>query len=246
MDPDGGGWTAWLGATIFEFGALLALIEAWNAGDENRPDSCISSEKPNTAGQLTGATGKSDPENNAGAHPKRSWYSLDRKRWRDLGFVAAVIQYAAATIFWIAGWTGLPVIFNSIQSNTGLTNGVFWSPQVIGGSGFVISGGLLMLETQKKWYKLELTSLGWHVGFWNLLGGLGFTLCPIFGYSMRHWRLYQSALSTFWGGWAFLLGSVAQWYEAVNPVEPQPVDSGKTNQDVGSRDSSPDMTPSHE
>jgi hypothetical protein len=32
---------------------------------------------------------------------------------------------------------------------------------------------------------------------------------------------YQSALATFWGSWAFLIGSVVQWYESLDthPVE---------------------------
>ncbi|KAJ7089213.1 hypothetical protein B0H15DRAFT_839936 [Mycena belliarum] len=96
-----------------------------------------------------------------------------------------------------------------------------------------------MLETQRKWYLPALTSLGWHVGcecrlssisgraepntilaVWNLVGGTGFTLCGALGYALNSSTTlaYQSACSTFWGGWAFLLGSVIQWYEAVNPV----------------------------
>ncbi|KAJ7089216.1 hypothetical protein B0H15DRAFT_949197 [Mycena belliarum] len=79
---------------------------------------------------------------------------------------------------------------------------------------------LLMLETQRKWYLPALTSLGWHVGFWNLVGGTGFTLCGALGYALNSSTklAYQSACSTFWGGWAFPLGSLIQWYEAVNPV----------------------------
>lgn len=32
---------------------------------------------------------------------------------------------------------------------------------------------------------------------------------------------YQSTLATFWGSWAFLIGSVIQWYESLDrhPVE---------------------------
>lgn len=92
-----------------------------------------------------------------------------------------------------------------------------------------------MLEAQHRWWKPNVTDIGWHVGcmlfpsvplelhsflfleVWNLVGGLGFTLCAVFGYSTRHWRLYQSALSTFWGSWAFLIGSAMQWWESVNP-----------------------------
>jgi len=51
----------------------------------------------------------------------------------------------------------------------------------------------------------------------NLVGALGFTLCGAFGYAQaQYWPDYQSSLSTFWGGWAFLIGSTAQWVEALN------------------------------
>ena len=93
----------------------------------------------------------------------------------------------------------------------------------------------IMLESQHVWYIPRPFSLGWHVGcksdyriklslegwrnfpaVWNFVGGVGFTLCAIFGLYTAHWGQYQSALSTFWGGWAFLIGSVLQWYESVN------------------------------
>jgi hypothetical protein len=55
---------------------------------------------------------------------------------------------------------------------------------------------------------------------WNFIGAVGFTLCGAFGYASQSstGAAYQSALSTFWGGWAFLFGSVLQWFEAVNAV----------------------------
>jgi len=53
---------------------------------------------------------------------------------------------------------------------------------------------------------------------WNFVGGVGFTISGAFGYSTAHWAQYESTLSTFWGGWAFLIGSILQLYEAVNPV----------------------------
>jgi hypothetical protein len=65
---------------------------------------------------------------------------------------------------------------------------------------------------------------------WNCVGGVGFTLCAAFGLSTAHWAQYQSALSTFWGGWAFLLGSVLQLFEAVNPVGS--LEGGRTEKEV--------------
>nr|GAT46672.1 predicted protein [Mycena chlorophos] len=205
------GWSAWVGATIFEFGALAGLLEAWNRED-------AADFGWNVHSLLHG--GKEDSNGNDQA-PRRKWiwFSGDRKYFHELGFLAAFIQYLAATIFWISGFTGLPEIQNSISSNVGVLDGIFWTPQVVGGTGFIIASALMMIETQRKWYVPAPLSLGWHVGFWNFVGGVGFTLCGAFGYAMTaHGMAYQSSCSTFWGGWAFLIGSVIQWYEAVNPV----------------------------
>jgi hypothetical protein len=69
------------------------------------------------------------------------------------------VQYWAATIFWISGYclslflflaltdclcifisfTAIPEIQTAIMPKQGLLDGVFWTPQVIGGSGFIIA-----------------------------------------------------------------------------------------------------------
>jgi len=98
-----------------------------------------------------------------------------------------------------------------------------------------------MLETQPRWYIPAWEMLGWHIGLWNLIGALGFTvkppkqcnevagdllivsklsgaLGPAFGNSGAQ---YEASLATFWGSWAFLVGSAIQWYESLDkhPVE---------------------------
>ncbi len=47
-----------------------------------------------------------------------------------------------------------------------------------------------------------------HVGFWNLVGSIGFTLCGALGYGAagHPWMNYQSILATFWGSWGFMVG----------------------------------------
>ncbi|KAJ6491261.1 hypothetical protein C8R47DRAFT_976550 [Mycena vitilis] len=212
-DDAGGGWTAWIGATIFEFGAIFGLWEAWNRGDSAN------------FGWSFDFLLHGDPEKGSeksSGPPKRKWiwFSTDCKYFHELGFLAAFVQFWAATIFWISGFTAIPAIQTAIMPEQGLLDGVFWTPQVVGGCGFIISSILLMIETQKKWYLPAPASLGWHVGFWNLVGGIGFTLCGALGYGLNSSTkiAYQSSCSTFWGGWAFLIGSVIQWYEAVNPV----------------------------
>lgn len=80
-----------------------------------------------------------------------------------------------ATIFWISGFTALPSIYNALTTIPAL-NGAYWAPQVIGGSGFIVSGILFMVETQQKWYLPAPKVLGWHIGVWNLLG-VSFLIC---------------------------------------------------------------------
>lgn len=150
-----------------------------------------------------------------------SWHELKTHYFHDLGFLACSWQTFGATIFWISGFTALPGIYNNLKT-PGELNGAYWAPQVIGGFGFVVSGLLFMVETQKHWWQPAFGVLGWHIGLWNLIGGVGFTLCPIFGLlGTKHWMEYQASCSTFWGSWAFLIGSVVQLYESLekNPVE---------------------------
>ncbi|KAF8067813.1 hypothetical protein FPV67DRAFT_1669692 [Lyophyllum atratum] len=219
------GWTAWLGATIFEIGSIFGILEAWNREDaaefgwnvrqylhhpkSSNPDH----ERPSSSDR--------DKSEYPGKPPTRwIWFSADTKYLHELGFLAAFSQLCAATIFWISGWTAIPSIQAAISEDTGVLDGVFWTPQVLGGLGFMISATFIMLEAQQKWYKPDIRSLGWHVGFWNFIGAVGFMLCGALGYAAEASSKanYQSSLSTFWGGWAFLIGSVIQWYEAVNSV----------------------------
>ena len=57
---------------------------------------------------------------------------------RDIGFLACLSQLFGASVFWISGLTALPGI-NNVMSQ-GLLDGIYWTPQVVGGMGFVVSG----------------------------------------------------------------------------------------------------------
>lgn len=68
-----------------------------------------------------------------------------------------------------------------------------------------------MLETQKRWYLPAPTVLGWHIGLWNLVGAIGFTLCGALGFASSSSDACELALtwSTFIGSWAFLVSLVS-------------------------------------
>ncbi|KAF3013949.1 hypothetical protein E8E14_004968 [Neopestalotiopsis sp. 37M] len=227
----GGGITAFIGATIFEIGSVLLMLEAVNENRTQcfgwaleealedgmrlkaRPDDC-SHQHAETKSLLR-------TRRHAGTDDARSWAwwptreELRRHYFREIGFLACLAQFIGATVFWIAGLTGLPPILDAMS--VPVTNGIYWLPQVVGGSGFIISGWLFMLETQPSWYRPALGTLGWHIGFWNLVGAIGFTLCGALGFaSENESAAYASVLATFIGSWAFLIGSVIQWYESLN------------------------------
>nr|OQO15776.1 hypothetical protein B0A51_17387 [Rachicladosporium sp. CCFEE 5018] len=221
----GGGITAFIGATIFEIGSVLLMLEAINenrAGcfgwaleqvyeehsDRAAVPRLVASEKActhhhvnrkNLVGKATAAEQKAD-ENQGDARGWTWWPSTQDLRTHylhDLGFLACSSQMTGATIFWISGFTALPGIYNNLSPRA--VTGVYWTPQVIGGLGFVISGSLFMLETQKHWWQPAPKVLGWHIGLWNLIGGWGFMLSPCFGYSSAEWAQFQAGCSTFWG-----------------------------------------------
>jgi hypothetical protein len=245
----GGGITAFIGAIVFfETGSILLIFEAVNENNAGcfgwaieqlgedgrtriRPETkhCIHhhQNRKNFVGHSSSNTlDEHKPANENTKDGKTwqwfpSWNSLKTHYFHELGFLAGLAQLTGATIFGISGFTALPGIQNAIPSQRVL-NGVYWIPQMVGGSGFIVSGTLYMLETQKNWYTPAFKVLGWHIAFWNFIGALGFTLCgalgPAYGNSGAQ---YEASLATFWGSWAFLIGSVLQWYESLDkhPVE---------------------------
>ncbi|KAH6859018.1 hypothetical protein BKA58DRAFT_414661 [Alternaria rosae] len=241
----GGGITAFVGVCIFEVGSFLLVAEAVNEGRsgcfgwaveqillheeegdvrvELRPSKSHCTHHHNKRNAV-GTRQIAEPKPNLEPQ-ERSWVwwpsneELRTHYIHNLGFIASVSQLLGATIFWVAGLTALPGIYDQMSQT--ITIILYWTTQVVGGIGFIISGALFMIETQSKWWKPAPRTLGWWVGAWNLIGGIGFTLCPAFGYDTRSWAQYQASLSTFWGSWAFMIGSTLQWYESLEkyPVQ---------------------------
>ena len=80
----------------------------------------------------------------------------------DLGFIGSTSQLIGTTIFWIAGFTALPGLINSLSSAA--LYGAYWFPLICGAVFFVFSGFVFMIETQKQWWLPAPGQLGWHIG----------------------------------------------------------------------------------
>ncbi|GAA5866048.1 hypothetical protein JCM3774_000005 [Rhodotorula dairenensis] len=165
--------------------------------------------------------------------PQWKWFGLPPAHKRlDLGFLANAIQLFGAVAFEISVISGLPGVLGA-SGNVGGPDqsgrvarewiGAYWAMQIVGSPCFTVAGLIFSLETQTRWYKPNLVSIGWWIGAWNVIGGFGFWFCGIFGIwrqtdlsNPEHFQHYGTAFSTFWGSWAFLIGSYIQMLETLN------------------------------
>ena len=146
-----------------------------------------------------------------------SWYDLRTHFLREIGFLACAIQLFSGLLFWLSKFVTLPIVKKSLPQPA--IDGGNWIPQIIGCLGFITACWLFMLETQYKWYIPAPRILGWHVGFWKLIGCVGFLLSAIFGLLGDHGSQEaekQSAIASFWGSCTILMGSLVQWYESLD------------------------------
>ncbi|OCT45673.1 integral membrane protein [Cladophialophora carrionii] len=234
----GGGVSAFVGATLFQLGSILLMIEAFNAERVGcfgwQVEKLVSKQGGRDMVRISPNLQHCEHHHNdkSGIGKGRgngqewqwfpSWNTIRSHCLREIGFLASFAMFCGTTVFWISGFVALPGVIDHMSQGT--LNGLYWVPQIVGSIGFTVSGLLYMLETQPNWFTPSPNILGWHVGLWNGIGGIGFVLCgslgPAYGNSGAQ---YQSALANFWGGWAFLIGSTLQWYESLdkNPVEEQ-------------------------
>ena len=172
----GGGITAFIGATIFEMGSVLLMLEAVNDNRAGcfgwaleqvleggrmrlRPDKegCNHhhTNKKNFVGKgnvTSSAVADSSADSKeehlshspSGGDQAWQWFpSLHEIRTHylhDIGFLACLAQLFGASVFWISGFTALPGVNNKLSQ--GLLDGIFWTPQIVGGTGFIVSGSV--------------------------------------------------------------------------------------------------------
>ncbi|CAK4031554.1 Hypothetical predicted protein [Lecanosticta acicola] len=145
-----------------------------------------------------------------------TWKNLKEYHIHEIGFLACSIQLLGATLFIIPGITLLPSIFESLEQWE--QNAAYWIPDIVASTLFIVSSLLFMLETQDKWYKPQIGVVGWHIGFWAVVGSVGFDLAAVLGPASytNHAVGYQLGLSCIWSSACFVISTLLQWYEAVN------------------------------
>ena len=101
-----------------------------------------------------------------------SWHVLRTHHIYEIGYVACTIQLFGATLYGITGVVVLPGIFDSLANWQ--AEGAFWVPQIVASCCFLTAGIMFTLETQEKWYRPEVTTIGWWIGAWAVIGSIGF------------------------------------------------------------------------
>ena len=236
-----GGVTAFVGATLFQIGAILLVVEACNENQTGcfgwaLEQAFSHDSEAEGNGTKTKATALCDHHHAHGVHKSSTvalqhpnagrrwewwptWHELTTHYFHELGFLASFILAVGATIFYVSGILALPGVYNHLPQ--GVLYGIYWLTYLVGGILFVVSSGLYMLETQPNWYTPAPKLLGWWIGVFNMIGSVGWTLSASFGYCSASWCSYQSDLSLTWASIGFTIGSVLLWYEALDkyPVE---------------------------
>jgi hypothetical protein len=198
-DTVAGGVTAFVGATLFQIGAIMLVIEACN---ENQTG-CFGWALTQALTHDSEGEGSSDGASKAKAttecehhhvrglhkrsavelqHPDAgrrwewwpTWHELTTHYFHEIGFLASFILAVGATIFYVSGILALPGVYNHLP--VGVLYGIYWMTYLVGGILFVVSSGLYMIETQPKWYKPQPQLLGWWIGVFNMIGSVGWTV----------------------------------------------------------------------
>lgn len=140
MNNEVGGWTAFVGGSLFEVGSYLMVLEALNRkhvvcfGDAIQGVLSQCTHHFHNHSRGTDKIGEPTSETDTAKHEQQwLWFGT---RWHEIGFIASSIQLVAATIFWVSTLTGIPGVINN---GVGLVDGIYWVPQMVGGSGFIIS-----------------------------------------------------------------------------------------------------------
>jgi hypothetical protein len=237
-----GGVTAFIGGTLFQIGAILLVFEAVNENNtgcfgwalerivtgeahEHQHTNVIREDQCQHPHQASKWPLQPAPKDGRNWKWFPSWKELTTHYIYEIGFLASMAMTIGATIFYINAIMSLSWIYDRLSP--GVIYGVYLLSYLVGGILFVLSSVLYVLETQPNWYTPALKVLGWHIGVWNLIGSVGWTLAACFGYCSADWCEYQSDLTLIWASAAFTIGSAVLWYEALDKY-PVVMEKGKS------------------
>lgn len=149
-----------------------------------------------------------------------TWHELTAHYFHNLGYLGSIVLAIGTIVFWVSGILSLPPL--SERLSLAAMKWTYWLAFLVGGFHFAAASILYILQSQRKWYRPSIRSLSWWIGFFDLVGSVGWILsAALGGYCGRHWCTWQSDVALLWASVAFETGSLLLWYKAVEkyPVE---------------------------
>jgi hypothetical protein len=149
--------------------------------------------------------------------PNYIWYPSVQEfssfYWSDMCFMSPTITFIGTFIFMLAIIAGVPGVLDLTDRKTFFLGTLF--PGTLGGVLFTTASVMQAIDAQEKWYLPKLMSLDWHVGLWNTIGSIGFTLASALYFLETTEGALQAGMASLWGSWAFLVASLLQWYASM-------------------------------
>jgi hypothetical protein len=139
-----------------------------------------------------------------------------RRIIKETPFQASLVQLLGAFILAPSAVVGFPGVL-APDNIMGLMIGVF-TPLLLGGGHFFLGSMMLLLMSQRKWYRPELTSVAWQGSFWNVVDSVCFTLG---GGLLLINDTFDAGVVAFIGSVAFLMGIIVHmiWSAYIGIIE---------------------------
>lgn len=193
-----------IGATLFVSAGILTMPAIWNTANGNI--------EPASTSKF-----EADEEQTKTYQPallnSPSWvwlpsWSVLKDALKTTPFQSGAMQLVAGSVLTTSVVFGFPGVL-APDDILGLSTFVF-TPLLIGGGIFTISNIMLLLFTQERWYKPRFSTAVWQASLWNVIASI---LFAITGVLLLGGDALAGSVASFIGSWAFLIGSVIQWYD---------------------------------
>lgn len=198
-----------IGAALFVTAGILTMPAIWNTANGTI--------EPVMPSSSSSSKFEEDEEQTKTYQPallsSPSWVWLPN--WRLLKdalkttpFQSGAMQLIAGSVLTTSVVFGFPGVL-APDDILGLSTFVF-TPLLIGGGIFTISNIMLLLFVQERWYKPRFRTAAWQASMWNVIASV---LFAITGVLFLIGDTLGGSVASFIGSWAFLIGSVIQWYD---------------------------------
>lgn len=198
-----------IGAALFVTAGIFTMPAIWNTANGTiEPASSSSSSSSKFEG---------DEEQTKTYQPallsSPSWvwlpsWGILKDALKTTPFQSGAMQLVAGSVLTTSVVFGFPGVL-APDDLLGLSTFVF-TPLLIGGGIFTISNIMLLLFAQERWYKPRFGSAAWQASLWNVIASI---LFAITGVLFLSGDTLGGSVASFIGSWAFLIGSVVQWYD---------------------------------